>query len=114
MLSGKYEDDFEATLTADNASSAANEARPGDEAGSDCDESAVSESEGEEDDDALSVSFQDISTLRRSLEQDEIIRESLASVRKNNTASVSLFVYIHIALVLFNNYGYRDSGLFHA
>lgn len=37
----------------------------------------------------MTVSFQDISTLRRSLEQDEMIRESLVSERSNNTSNVS-------------------------
>ncbi len=122
MLSGKYEEDFETILTAENASTEANTtdspnltqdcdsndiARPRDEDGcsegaqSDCDESAGSESErGEEEDDTLTVSFQDISTLRRSLEQDEMIRESLASERNNNKTNVSLFVYTMLTISL--------------
>ena len=110
MLSGKYEDDFESTLTAEttttgeteghavtNTSSQAQDddsndaARPVSKAG--CSEGAQSDydelsGEGEEED-TLTVSFQDIGTLRRSLEEDEMIRESLASDRSNITTSVS-------------------------
>ena len=42
-----------------------------------------------EDGDTLTVSFDDISSLRRSLERDEVIRESLASDRSNMTTHVS-------------------------
>ena len=117
IFSGKYEDDFESTLTpentistdgpteGDNAADSANVAqdrgdsndadRSGDEtacsdqAQSDFDESAGSGGEGEEEeDDTLTVSFQDISALRRSLEQDKMIRESLANERNNTTSNV--------------------------
>lgn len=119
IFSGKYEDDFESTLTAENTAStdgpaegdavtnSSNSAldvdstRPGDEgscsegAESDFDESAGSVSGGEGEEDTLTVSFHDISTLRRSLEQDLMIRESLASERNSNTADVSeKLVYI--------------------
>lgn len=117
IFSGKYEDDFESTLTPENtistsgpmegdtAADSANLAqdhdnsndtdRPGDKtacsegAQSDFDESAGSGGEGEEEeDDTLTVSFQDISALRRSLEQDKMIRESLANERNNTTSNV--------------------------
>ena len=41
-------------------------------------------SEGE--DDTLTVSFEDIGALRRSLERDGLIRESLASTRNSNVS----------------------------
>ena len=118
IFSGKYEDDFESTLSpentistdgpteGDNAADSANLAqnhgdsndadtcRSGDEtacsegARSDFDESAGSGGEGEEEDDTLTLSFQDISALRRSLEQDKMIRESLANERNNTTSNV--------------------------
>ena len=106
IFSGKYEDDFENTLTTENLTStdgpaedgatsdSPNLAQDGDSSDvaaccsdggqSDFDESAESEEEGGED--TLTVSFQDISTLRRSLELDHMIRESLAS---ESTSSVS-------------------------
>ena len=106
IFSGKYEDDFENTLTTENLTStdvpakggatsdSPNLAQDGDSndiAGrhsdggqSDFDESAESEGEGGED--TLTVSFQDISTLRRSLELDHMIRESLASESTSNVS----------------------------
>ena len=106
IFSGKYEDDFENTLTTENLASADGPAEDGttsdspnlaqdgdsnniaarrsDEAQSDFDESAESEGEGGED--TLTVSFQDISTLRRSLELDHMIRESLASETTSNVS----------------------------
>lgn len=109
IFSGKYEDDFENTLTTENLTSTDGPAEDGattdspnltqdgdsndiaahhsEGVQSDFDESAGSEGEGEED--TLTVSFQDISTLRRSLELDHMIRESLASERSNSTSNVS-------------------------
>ena len=108
IFSGKYEDDFENTLTTENltstctyvpaedgaASNSPNSAQDGDSNDiaahrsdgdqSDFDESAESEGEGGED--TLTVSFQDISTLRRSLELDHMIRESLVSESTSNVS----------------------------
>lgn len=92
MLSGKYDDDFESTLTdatvdqfdgqttsSDTANAATCRPVP-EERESDSAESTDAESEETEGgDDTLTVSFDDIGVLRRSLERDEMIRESLAS-----------------------------------
>ena len=114
MLSGKYEDDFESTITVtetDVASSkievasskievasSKTEMASGDETAANETADVVREERDNEcsgpfedglsycehsfgDEDTLTVSFEDIGVLRRSLERDEFIRESLASTR---------------------------------
>ena len=101
MLSGKYEEDFESTLTGDaeDASTIKNQSneqailageaiRTGttgtsvkemNHGGDESTEERQSSCETSEDEDnTLTVSFNDIGTLRRSLERDEIIRGNLA------------------------------------
>lgn len=107
-MSGKYEDDFESkptgnavdaatiNLSNEQAISASEATRtnaartsvkemncrgnePAEEGEAGCQTS-------EDEDDTLTISFNDIGTLRRSLERDEIIRESLAD---SLTVSVS-------------------------
>lgn len=107
MLSGKYEDDFESTLAGDTENAAAinqshEQAISTDEAttidvvgqsvkemshgGNESMEEGQADYEASEDEDnTLTVSFNDIGSLRRSLERDEMIRESLAG---NLTVSV--------------------------
>ena len=102
MLSGKYEDDFEGTLTAESADPTATGTSttggvadgggevdgPNEEEEEEGDGESGSEP-SEEDNDTLTVSFDDISTLRRSLERDEVIRESLqaSELERSNTSS---------------------------
>lgn len=96
MLSGKYDDDFESTFTAETEDAGAlsqsqdvptDVAGPGEDEPNEGNQSDCESSGGEED--ALTVSFEDIGALRRSLEQDETIKESLASARSNVSIDVS-------------------------
>jgi hypothetical protein len=116
IFSGKYEDDFESTLTTENVTSTdgraegaattdslklvqdadgdSNDVARDDARCSEGVQSDFDESEGEDGEDTLTVSFQDISTLRRSLELDHMIRESLASERSNNVSGKpSVYTY---------------------
>lgn len=108
MLSGKYEDDFDNTITAAETgdvlvqsqsqesqdSLAATEERATESGGSFVEELSNSDSAGAKEQDTLTVSFEDIGTLRRSLERDEVIRESLAS--NQVTAQVYVRHCLHV------------------
>ena len=118
MLSGKYEDDFESTITAETAESITtcdgttnNMMRPDkDDDDSNSKDGPVNEassttegaksSDGDEssggEEDTLTLSFQDIGALRRSLEKDEMIRESLASNSNDITTNVSTKSYAFV------------------
>lgn len=114
MLSGKYEDDFDNTITAAETgdvpvqsqsqesqdSLAATEERATESGGSFVEELSNSDSAGAKEQDTLTVSFEDIGTLRRSLERDEVIRESLAS----NQVTAQVYMYVRHCLHVWIDY----------
>lgn len=94
MLSGKYDDDFESTLTTEQGNPLSTDQLQSTDKSPSVEDKAVTLEEGRcgspAEDDTLTLSFEDIGRLRRSLEGDDVIRESIATRQSNMTTEVGV------------------------